>query len=40
MNRSLRCCLLIQDFHQFSVGAVVHSVVMHHVVQAVAGSVS
>jgi hypothetical protein len=40
MNRFLRCCLLIQDFHQSSLGAVVHSVAMHRAVQVVAGSVS
>lgn len=39
MNRFLRCCPLIQDFHQSSLGAVVRSVV-HQAVLAVAVSVS
>lgn len=40
MNRFLRCCPLIQDFHQSSLGAVVRSVVVHQAVLAVAVSVS
>ena len=40
MNRFLRCCLLIQDFHQSSLRAVVRSVAMHRANQAVVESVS
>ena len=39
MNQFLRYCLLIQDFHQYSLGALVRSVAMNCSIQAVVGSV-
>lgn len=40
MSRYLRCYPLIQNFHQISSGAVVHSAAMHRAVQAATESAS